>query len=198
MMLSEKYRPKTFDEGILSHLEPEEVTFLRNALEQPQLPNVLLYGKPGTGKTTLARIICNEEKYDVWEFNGSNLTDRDRIRLAESIGYYPLCGRKRCIWIDEADGLSSSTQRALRVLIEKCDHVGWILAVSDRHSIIDALQSRLISISCSLPPSERLNDHATIVAERCLAILEQGECVMSLSATSGGLPGSATSTFERR
>ena len=71
MMWFEKYRPTQLCECVLDHIDNASQNLLRQAVTATTLPNLLLHGPPGTGKTTIARILCDEERFAVNAFNGS-------------------------------------------------------------------------------------------------------------------------------
>jgi putative ATPase len=70
-MWSERHRPKTLSECVLEHLDDYSRKLLQEAVTASQLLNVLLHGSPGTGKSTIARILCDEDRFSVNSFNGS-------------------------------------------------------------------------------------------------------------------------------
>jgi putative ATPase len=70
MMWSRKYRPTRLSECVLDHIDDEHQQLLQQAVTGI-IPNLLLHGPPGTGKTTIARILCDDERFEVSCFNGS-------------------------------------------------------------------------------------------------------------------------------
>jgi replication-associated recombination protein RarA len=174
MMLSEKYRPKTIDDCVLSHLEPFEEQLLRTSAKADRLPNLLLFGTPGTGKTTVARILCNPERYCVSEYNGSLLGKSGVETIQKMLHTRSLLHDHRCILIDEVDGITADGQKALRAMIEQDpDRISWIFTANNRNAISDALQSRMMCIDFSLPSPNRLRQHADKIVDRCLSILRR-------------------------
>lgn len=173
MMLSEKYRPTTVDECVLSHLEPHQEQLLRVSAKSDRLPNLLLFGTSGTGKTTVARILCNKEKYSVSVFNGSLLGKSGVETIQKLLRVRSLFHDYRCILIDEFDGVTPDAQKALRAMIEHHDSVSWILTANNRNGISEPLQSRMICIDFSLPSPDRLRQHADKIVDRCLLILKR-------------------------
>lgn len=174
MMLSEKYRPTSIDECVLSHLDPFEEDFLRRSVKSDTLPNLLLFGPPGTGKTTIARILCNDDKYSVHTYNGSLLGKAGVERFEKLIWTKSLFHEHRCILIDEVDGITDEGQKALRAMIEQMpDRISWIFTANNYEAIIKPIRSRLKCINVSVPSTDRLRQHADKTVDRCLSILKR-------------------------
>lgn len=141
----EKYRPSSLDDLVISEETKQIITnFGEN------IPNLLFCGVQGSGKTSLARILVQDIlKCDYLYVNASDETGVDNIRNKVS-GFAQtksLDGNLKVIILDEADYLSSSSQAALRNLIESYSNTTrFILTGNYRHKIIPALQSRCQSI----------------------------------------------------
>jgi len=145
----EKYRPKVLDDLVLS----EDIkSKFRNYLDRGTIPNILLFGRPGIGKTTLAECIRNELKCESFLYiNASDKSGIDFVRndikdFAECVG---MDNALKLVILDEADGLTNSTgmgpsaQDGLRNLIEKsADDTRFILTCNHLNKISKALQSR--------------------------------------------------------
>jgi len=150
----EKYRPKELKDFIGNE---ELINQLDEFLSNENIINLLFYGPPGCGKTTLAKIIVNKLNCDFIYINSSDEKGIDTIRekvqgFASSASFYPL----KIIILDEADYLTMPAQAALRNIIETFSHnVRFILTGNYIERIIEALQSRCTPIKI-IPPSKKL------------------------------------------
>lgn len=143
----EKYRPKTLDEYIFSSDEVKDI--LMQYIEEQDIPNMLLSGIQGTGKTTVARIIINElgiQKNDVRTINASSNNGIANVRNnIESFVKTAGLSKFKIVLLEEADGLSHDAQKALRSTIEDYVNFGvrFILTCNYPNKIIPALHSRM-------------------------------------------------------
>lgn len=140
----EKYRPQTIEDCILP--EATKATF-KEFLKKGEVPNLLLCGTAGTGKTTVARALCEELGCDYIVINGSDEgrqidTLRTKIKsFASSISFE---SKTKVVIIDEADYLNrESVQPALRAFIETfSENCRFIFTCNYKQKIIDPLHSR--------------------------------------------------------
>jgi len=139
----EKYRPKTIEECILpASLKDTFNEFLENG----DMPNLLLSGSAGTGKTTVARALCEELGYTTLVINGSLDRNIDTLRnqISTFASTVSFDGGKKCVILDEADYLNpQSFQPALRGFIEHFSkNVRFILTCNFKDKIIEPIHSR--------------------------------------------------------
>ena len=169
----EKYRPDSLDTYIGNEHLKEKVKIY---LESEDVPHLLLYGKAGTGKTTLAKIITNNIECDCLYINASDENNVDNVRnkiktFASSIGFKPL----KVVILDEADFLTPNAQAALRNLMETFSkHCRFILTCNYVERIIDPIQSRCQSYKI-VPPSKKE------VAQHMVKILDTENCQYKLN-----------------
>lgn len=148
---TEVYRPTSLEE---TALDSETRQLLESYLEAGEIPHLLLVGPPGTGKTTVARIIYRGLDAKVLTLNASSDRGIDVVR--HRIGSF-VAGRSihrwNIVFLDEADAMTSDAQTALRNLIEAhADLARFILSGNYAHKIIGAIQSRCQVITMSRPP----------------------------------------------
>ena len=168
----EKYRPSSLDTYIGNdHLKSKVSVYI----ESGDLPHLLLYGKAGTGKTTLAKILVNQIECDYLYINASDVRRVDDLipkvrNFASTIGFKD----NKIITLDEVDYISPHSQAALRNLMETFSkHCRFILTCNYVERIIDPIQSRCQSFQI-IPPSR------SEVAQRMVQILKEEDVVYEL------------------
>ena len=140
----EKYRPQTIEDCILP--ESTKKTF-KEFLKKGEVPNLLLCGTAGTGKTTVARALCEELGCDYIVINGSDegrQIDTLRTKIKSFASAISFENKTKVVIIDEADYLNrESVQPALRAFIETfSENCRFIFTCNYKQKIIDPLHSR--------------------------------------------------------
>ena len=141
----EKYRPKSIDECIL----PEDTKkVFKGFLEQEEIPNLLLSGSAGVGKTTIAKALCEELGADSYVINGSDEgrfldTVRNQAKTFASTVSLTSSSKHKVIIVDEADNTTPDVQLLLRAAIEEFQkNCRFIFTCNYKNKIIDPLHSR--------------------------------------------------------
>ena len=152
----EKYRPKKVEQCIL----PNDLKkIFKTVLDKGELQNMMFTGTAGTGKTTVARALCNELDLDYIIINGSEESGIDTLRnkIKQFASSVSLSGGYKVVILDEADYLNpQSTQPALRGFIEEFSaNCRFILTCNFKNRIIEPLHSRCSVIEFAIPRKER-------------------------------------------
>ena len=156
----EKYRPKTIDDCIL----PQETkdTF-NDFLKEGQIPNLLLHGTAGIGKTTVARALCEQLNADYIIINGSDEgreIDTVRNKIKNFASTVTLFGEShhKVIIVDEFDNTTSNVQLALRANIETfSSNCRFIFTCNYKNKIIEPLHSRCAVVDFSINGATKRN-----------------------------------------
>ena len=154
----EKYRPKTIEECILpSNIKKTFSEFLNKG----EIPNMLLSGPPGIGKTTVAKALCNELGVDFYLINGSDEgrfldTVRNNAKNFASTVSLASTAKHKVIIIDEADNTGNDVQLLLRAFIEEfANNCRFIFTCNYKNKILEPLHSRCAVVDFSINGKEK-------------------------------------------
>jgi len=155
----EKYRPQQIDECILpDHIKK---TF-QDFVNQGEIPNMLLSGPPGIGKTTVAKALCKQLGVDYYVINGSDEgrfldTVRNNAKNFASTVSLTSLSKHKVIIIDEADNTTSDVQLLLRASIEEFSgNCRFIFTCNYKNKIIEPLHSRCSVVEFSIKGKEKV------------------------------------------
>ena len=154
----EKYRPQTIEDCIL----PDNIkkTF-KDFLNKGEIPNMLLAGPPGIGKTTVAKALCNELGVDFYVINGSDEgrfldTVRNNAKNFASTVSLSSEAKHKVIIIDEADNTGNDVQLLLRAFIEEfAGNCRFIFTCNYKNKILEPLHSRCAVVDFSIRGKEK-------------------------------------------
>ena len=163
----EKYRPKLVDQCVLPNNTQKVFSEI---VEKGEIPNLLLTGSPGIGKTTIAKALCNQLECDWLMINGSDegrMIDTLRTTITNFASTVSLSGGKKVLIIDEADYMNpESVQPAMRGSIEQfAKNCRFIFTCNFKNRIIPALHSR-----CSVVDFKIKKDDKPLIAQKFLSI----------------------------
>jgi len=167
-ILTEKYRPKTIENIIL----PSAIkNLIKKYIEQNNTPNLLLYSDaPGTGKTTLSYIITNTLEHESLSLNASSQRGIDIVRdsIEPFIRTYSFNGNKKVVLLSEAEQLTSTSQKALKDLMEGkfLKNAYYILTTNNKNKIIKPIRSRCVELDFSHPPKEQIEEKILSIAKK--------------------------------
>ncbi len=180
----EKYRPNSLESYIGNeHLKSKIKLYLENG----DLPHLLLYGRAGTGKTTLAKLLVNNIECDHLYINASDENSVDTVRnkvrnFASTIGFKDM----KVIILDECDYITPNAQAALRNLMETFSkHTRFILTCNYVERIIDPIQSRCQSFQIVPPSRKEVAVHLTSILKEEEADFEMDDVA---TLVNGGYP----------
>ena len=138
----EKYRPAKVEDCIL----PDAIkSTFQEYVNRREIPNLLLSGSAGVGKTTIAKALCEEVGCDYIVINGSeeNGVDTIRIKIRNYASSMSLMGGRKVVILDEADYLTPNAQAILRAGIEEfSNNCSFIFTCNFKNRIIDPIHSR--------------------------------------------------------
>jgi DNA polymerase III delta prime subunit len=171
LLWTENYRPKTIEDCIL----PERLkTPFQEYVNQNSIPNLLLCGGAGVGKTTVAKAMCEEVGCDYLVINGSdeNGVDVVRNKIKNYASAMSFSGHRRVIIIDESDYLSVNAQAAFRNSIEEFSkNCSFIFTCNYKTKMIEPLHSRCAVIDFTLKNDEK-TEMAGLFFKRIQTILK--------------------------
>ena len=161
----EKYRPQTLKDYIGNDLLKEKV---QSYLDNNDVPHLLLYGKAGTGKTTLAKIIAQTIECDMMIINASDENNVETVRnkvknFASGAGFKGF----KIIILDEFDYMTPNAQAILRNLMETFSrHTRFILTCNSHEKIIEPILSRCQTFAVNPPSKKEVAVHVTEILNK--------------------------------
>lgn len=170
MELYKKYRPADFEEIFGNE---SIVSSLKNKIKKDELPHFIIFaGPPGTGKTTLSRILKNKLEIRDLDFVEINAANANGVEVARSVAekclYKPLGKSKNRMWLfDEAHRLTSACLAAMLKMLEDCpSHAYFIFATSEFQKLPDAIRSRATIFNLRPLDDEKMRELLASVCEK--------------------------------
>lgn len=167
----DKYAPQSLDEMILSKAKRDKLERIMT-----DLPNTLLYGRPGTGKSTFMRILRQNVfgKHFMMKIDGSLEGGKDTIKLkvnpfaAASVGIFFGKIKVKAVYFEEADKLTNDAQNALKELIEmKQEITRFFFVCNDQRNIIEPIKSRCVyRLDLDDPPEDEIFQHISKILDK--------------------------------
>ena len=181
MIWAEKYRPQSINDCILP-----KATKLRfqEFVNNKSIPNLLLAGSQGTGKSTVALALCHELDYEVMMINGSNegrLLDTVRSMVVPFCSSLSFDGKRKAVIFDEFDHSTPDVMASLRQISDNFSNCTFIYTANFPGRIIDPIKSRCSIVEFNIPSNER-KDLMLGVAKRVFTILQQENISFDKSA----------------
>lgn len=170
----EFYRPKTMEEVIV----PERIkNELIGYISKNDIPNLLLYGTGGIGKTSSAKVIIKSLGMDFIEINGSIDTSievvRDKIIKFASTNSLINSDQMKCVFVTEADGFSEQAKNSMKNIIEKfAGNIRFIFDTNYVDKLSQPIRSRCVEIDFN-PSKDEYPDLMRQLLVRCCSILEE-------------------------
>jgi replication factor C small subunit len=166
-MFTERYRPKKIKD-MVGDFKEKVLEHLKNPMS---VPHFLFYSKaPGTGKSTVCKAIINELGCDALIINSSDERKIEVVR--EKVKEFSMTksskeGIKRCVFLDEIDGMTKQSMDALRNIMETyAGNVFFVMTCNNLSKVIPPIQSRCILISFAYPEKKAVIEYLRMICEK--------------------------------
>lgn len=158
----EQYKPQSIGSMVLP--EKIKLTLMNMKLEQ-RTNNLLFYGKPGSGKSTAARLLENRDSMFI---NCTSCTMKDFENMSRFCSTMPLLDNHKVVILDEGDCLKSDLQSKLRSVMDRHrTNVQFIMTTNDRSRLLPALVSRFYSMDFDFPLGKSATDQLHKIVKEC-------------------------------
>lgn len=159
--LQSKFTPTTIDDIILDEKILDKIILFANAWMQgfPDMtkPAILLYGKPGTGKTLTTRCISNDCEWNLIELNASSIRTKEQLKNILNIPPIDFFGRKTCLFLDEADSIDGGESIIKKVIMQMKFPI--IMAANEQYKVPKILRDISESVQFFRPSVKSLKQH---------------------------------------
>jgi DNA polymerase III delta prime subunit len=176
----EKYRPKSLDEVAMDALVRRQI----NSFELTTLPNLILSGAPGTGKTSTAILIARKLLSNSDAYMELNASDNRGISMIASLTTNFIRKQfedsRKIIILDEADNITKKAQEQLISVMECYPNVCFVLTCNDMGNIIEAVQSRCMLFAFKRLPTDELCQKLRVILSAEKATIESDEVLRSI------------------